>query len=84
MKTITKHSGRIEQKNGLRAIADMRATVKSAWNSACEHEQIPTDSKFVVFSDDNPFSPFYDKAVRQLMEMMEQYQAGGYIGLRLS
>ena len=41
----------------------MTYTIKEAWANACEEEGIPTDSKFVVFSDDNQWAKRYEKAM---------------------
>ncbi len=65
MKTRTKHSGRIEVKPALRAIEGMKNTWAAAYKSACKYDGIPEDSKFSVFSDDNPFVLFVDKAYRE-------------------
>lgn len=32
-------------------IEQLRAEVRAAWNQACEADGVPTDSKFVVFSN---------------------------------
>ena len=58
-------------------------TVKQLWQKMCEEDGVPTDSKFVTFSDNNKYAPFYDKAVAQLREAMAQYRDGGYVGLRI-
>ena len=83
MRTISKHSGRIEVRPALRAIADAKATWLSAFNAACRHDGIPEGSKFVEFSEDNPFLPYVDKAYEIYCEMKRVYQVGGYVGLRM-
>jgi hypothetical protein len=84
MRTTTKHSGRIEIKPALKAIEGMRQTWLSAYKAACKYEDITEDAKFVIFSDDNPFLPFIDRAYIQYCEMKLEYQAGGYVGLSLT
>jgi hypothetical protein len=32
------------------------------WTRACQHDSIPHTSKFVVFSDSNPFAPLVNRA----------------------
>jgi len=83
MRTTTKHSGRIEVRPGLKAIQGMKNTWAAAYKSACKHDGIPEDSKFSVFSDDNPFVPFVDKAFQEMCAMMTEYKAGGYVGLTI-
>jgi hypothetical protein len=39
-------------------------TPKQIWEKACEHDNIPADSQFVCFSDDNPWANEYNKAMR--------------------
>lgn len=84
MKTQTKHSGRIEVKPALKVLAGLQATYRAAWESACKHEGIPVDSQFVIFSNDNPFVPFYEKARSQYVNALIEYKSGGYIGLKIS
>lgn len=84
MKTIGKHSGRIEVRPGLKAIQGMKSTWAAAYKSACKHDSIPENSKFTVFSDENPFVPFVDKAYQKYCSMISEYKAGGYVGLTIS
>jgi hypothetical protein len=70
-------------RQGQQYIVDLAHTVKQLWVSMCEEEGIPTDSKFVVFSDDNKFMPFYNRAMEQLQEARRQFAAGGYVGLKI-
>ena len=83
MRTRSKHSGRIEVKPGLKAIQAMKNTWAAAYRSACKHDNIPGGSKFVVFSDDNPYIIYIDKAYREYCNMIAEYQSGGYVGLTL-
>ena len=78
---MTKQEGINRQ--GREYIAGLRAVVAQLWRQACDHDDIPPESKFVVFSDENPFTAFYNNAMRQLMEATQQYRAGGYVGLRI-
>jgi len=70
-------------KRGQEYIASLQAVVRELFIKCCEVDGIPPDSKFVVFSDDNKYLPFYNNAVIQLMEAREQYAAGGYVGLTI-
>lgn len=70
-------------KQGQEYIAGLQAAVRQLFIKCCEVDGIPIDSKFVVFSDDNKYLPFYNKAVQELLEAREQYAAGGYVGLTI-
>lgn len=43
-----------------------RFVVKNLWNKMCAHDKIDPKSNFVVFSDANPFSAEYNKAMSAL------------------
>ncbi|MBI4201192.1 MAG: hypothetical protein HY531_02755 [Chloroflexi bacterium] len=69
---------------GARRIAGLAATVRQLWVKACEHDGIPPDSRFVVFSEDDPYTPYHDKAVRELQEARAAFvPGGGYVGIRI-
>ena len=70
-------------RQGQAYINSLRVTAAQLWAKACEEDGIPSDSKFVVFSPDNKYSPFYNKALAMLREAEEQYRAGGYVGLKI-
>lgn len=38
-------------------------TIKELWNKACDHDGIARNSKFVVFSADNPWAKRYNTAI---------------------
>lgn len=80
---VRQHNGRIEVGPGLQYLADLRETVARAWRSACAHDGIDPSNTFVIFSEDNPFAPFVDEAVAQYEAARAEYQAGGYVGLRI-
>ena len=75
-------TGRIDPQYNAKVIADYAYTARRAWESACKHDGIPPDSRFVCFSYDNPFVRFHDLAMKQLREAQAQAAVGGYIGLR--
>ncbi|MFH1031165.1 MAG: hypothetical protein V1767_01140 [Chloroflexota bacterium] len=68
---------------GQKYIAGLKATAGILWIKACEFDNIPPDSKFVVFSDENKFAKFYNQALLQMEEAKNQYAAGGYVGLTI-
>lgn len=41
----------------------MREKIKQLWNKACEHDGIDPKSKFVVFSEGNPFAKEYNQTL---------------------
>jgi len=55
--------------------SELESKVKSAWAKACEWEKISPESKFVVFSDDNPYLKEYNEGIKQLLRFRE-FQAG--------
>lgn len=54
---------------------DLEEKVRGLWKKACDWEKIPPDSKFVVFSDDNPYTREYNEAVGQLLRF-SQFKTG--------
>jgi hypothetical protein len=40
--------------------------IKELWQKACKYDNIPVNSKFVIFSKDNPFMAEYNQAVATL------------------
>ena len=83
MRTISKHTGRIEVKPALKTLDSIRVTIRSAWVSACKYDKVDPSELFVEFSDENPYIKFYEKALIEYQRTMAEYQSGGYIGLRL-
>lgn len=69
---------------GRKHIAGLANTAKVLWAKACEHDEIPTDSKFVVFSDGNKFAEFYNICIGQLFQARREFACGGYVGLTIS
>ena len=51
----------------------------------CKDDVIPADSKFVVFSDETnaKYGKYYNKSLDELRRAIAEYQAGGYVGLRI-
>jgi hypothetical protein len=47
----------------------IREKIRECWERACQHDGIPYDSMFVVFSDDNPYLKEHEK-------WMRMFQAG--------
>jgi len=48
---------------------NIKRLLKALWIKSCRFDGIPADSKFVVFSDDNPYQRRYAK-------IMKMYLAG--------
>ncbi len=51
--------------------------VRELWRKACEWERIPPESKFVVFSEKNPYNREYDEAMGKLLRY-RQLRSGEY------
>jgi len=72
-------------KQGQEHIDALFNTVKQVWKQMCEDLGISPDEKFVALEllKQSKIHPFYEKALKQYWEAMEQYCAGGYVGLRI-
>jgi hypothetical protein len=51
--------------NQMTKLQKAQVEVKRLWALMCAAENVPVDSKFVVFNDANPFSADYNKAVKR-------------------
>lgn len=80
MRAIGKYTNAASQK----AVLDARDVYHRVWFSACDYDDIPVNNNFVVFSEDNPFVFYVNKAYQILVERIYEYQNGGYVGLRIS
>jgi len=80
MKTNSKYS----HKDCQNAVISARDVYHKVWLSACQYDDIPINSKFVVFSDSNPFVYYVNKAYQELISRISEYQNGGYVGLVIS
>jgi len=54
---------------------ELRDKARELWVKACEWEKIPPDSKFVIFSEDNPYMKEYHEAMGRLLRF-KQVQSG--------
>lgn len=77
MKTNSKYG----HKDCQNAVILVRVVYHKVWISACQYDDIPANSKFVVFSDSNPFVYYVNKAYQELINQVSEYQNGGYVGL---
>lgn len=80
MRAIGKYTNAASQK----AVLDAREVYHRVWFSACNYDDIPVNSSFVVFSEDNPFVFYVNKAYQELIKRIVEYQNGGYVGLKIS
>lgn len=51
-----------------RVALTLAQTVAVLWKKACEFDQIPAESKFVVFSDWNRYAKLHNVAMGQLLD----------------
>jgi len=72
-----------ERLGSIAAMDDILAVASSAYRAACKHDEMPEDTVFAVFSDDNPFMPYIGRALDQYREMASNVAAHGYEGLRI-
>jgi hypothetical protein len=77
------YKAREDRIEGRKYLARLRATVKACWARSCEADGIPVDSSLVVWSDGNKFAPFYERAMTQYLDACREYEAGGYVGVRI-
>ena len=70
-------------KQGREYIEGLRNTVRQLWIKCCDEEDIPSNSKFVVFSRNNKYVPFYNSALRLLQEAEVQIKVFGYVGFKI-
>lgn len=83
MKAKRGHSGSIEVSRGREYLTACRDTWSNVYAKACEHDGIAPEAKIAVFSKDNPFAQFVDRAADEFFKAVREYQAGGYVGLTL-
>jgi len=57
---------------------ELRTEIKMLWRKACDYDGIDagTCSKFVCFSDDNPFLPAYNKKM-ELYQWVKKVERNG-------
>lgn len=70
-------------RDAVRHLSTLGNTIKMLWTKACEHDSIPTGSKFVIFSDTNPYVKFHGIALRQYWADRQAFANGGYVGLQI-
>ena len=54
----------------MKATRPMNEIIKDLWNKACDHDGIPRDSLFVVFSEDNKFAKLHNYAMQKALLMI--------------
>ena len=72
-------------RQGKQHIVDLAHVVHDLWGKMMQDLGIPEDSKFVEagFLATSRYHQFYNQAQRQYWEAISQYQAGGYVGLKI-
>jgi hypothetical protein len=70
-----------ERTGSLQFLEDLLLTCKSAFEAACKHDGIPSDTKFAVFSKDNPFVPFVNSGMAEYMQAKQDFFNLGYCGM---
>jgi hypothetical protein len=81
---MAKKQGQIN-KQGQKYIAALARTVQQLWRQMCVDVGISPDEKFVDLEllKKSKLHPFYEKAMAEYLETVNQYRAGGYVGLRI-
>lgn len=57
------------------------ATWLAVWRSACAHDGIDPEATLVVFSSDNPYTPYLNRAWERFCEAASHRRVLGYTGL---
>ena len=70
-----------ERMSGIAYLADLHATARSIYQRPLAHDHLPPETLSAVFSDTNPYVPFYDQVMREFLEARTAYSALGYIGM---
>ena len=72
-------------KQGKQHIVDLAHVTHNLWVKMMQDLELPEDSKFVEadFLATSKYHQFYAQAQKQYWEAISQYQAGGYVGLRI-
>ncbi|GEM_PF-7047120 len=73
-----------ERTGSMQFVEDLFATSAQLFQRALEFEGYPPDTKFAVFSDDNPFVIFLDKVRTRAFEARSNYLNFGYEGLSIT
>jgi hypothetical protein len=47
--------------------------VTTQWQACCKHDNVAHDSKFVVFSKDNPHQAAYQRAMSKLLRLLAEH-----------
>ena len=68
---------------GQKYLASIREAAHLEWDRACEHDGMPLDTKFAIFSDDNPHSNIHGRLLLLYYQGLAAYRAGGYVGLKI-
>jgi hypothetical protein len=77
------YKAREDRKEGRKFIACIATTAHQLWVKACEFDGIDPETYFAVFSDGNKFVPFYESAMAEFWQACREYDAGGYVGVRI-
>ena len=56
-------------------IENTRIDVRRLWRKACKHEGIDPKSKFVVFSNENPWNDDYNAAMSKYLNLTRPFFA---------
>jgi len=73
-----------ERLGSIAAVEAMAATAHACYLAALKHDGMPPDTTFAVFSPENPYVRFYERALQQYREMADGCAVHGYTGLSMS
>lgn len=70
-------------KTGQDYLSEIKSALRLEWARACKYDAIPLDTKFAIFSDENPHTETHRKLMSLYQRELADYQAGGYVGLQI-
>jgi hypothetical protein len=56
--------------NAIDKVNKLRVKTKILWEKKCKYDNIDPSEKFIVFSDNNPYSKKYDKIIGEYMKLV--------------
>jgi predicted Ser/Thr protein kinase len=57
-----------------KTLLKLKEDAKALWALCCEHDRIDPNTKFIIFSDDNPYLETYNKTIMEYFEAKSYYQ----------
>jgi hypothetical protein len=72
-----------ERTGSVHFLEDLLLACKSAFEAACKFDGMPPDTKFAIFSAENPFVPYINKGMEEWFQARRDYLEFGYCGMSI-